>query len=116
MTNADLSKPPMPELPTLDEQRATLEAQQNFLKIIPYILGFGVIGMIPISYLFIAPVFSDDIGFQIIATIGIVIAIGIFDFAFYKIFANMVFGRAQHLEQQSSESEQGPTEFAKILG
>ena len=60
-------------------------AQQQLLSILPYMLGFGWIAMIPISYLFITPVFSDDIGVQIGATIGIVIAIGIVDVVFLKI-------------------------------
>ena len=93
-----------------------LEAQQQFLKIFPYILGFGWIVMIPISYFFIAPAIVEGSVLQLLVAAGVIIATGVADFVFYKLFANTVETQAQHLEQQSSEVEQEPTEFTKILG
>ena len=93
-----------------------LEAQQQFLKIFPYILGFGWIVTIPISYFFIAPAIVEGFEWQLLVAAGVTIATGVADFAFYKIFANSVVAQAQHLvEQQSTEVQQAPTEFAKIL-
>ena len=93
-----------------------LEAQQQFLKIFPYILGFGWIVMIPISYFFIAPAIVEGFEWQLLVAAGVTIATGVADFAFYKIFANSVVAQAQHLEQQSSEVEQDETiQFGTIL-
>ena len=69
----------MSELPTSEQE---LAANQQLLKILPFVLGFGWVVMIPISYLFIAPIFSNDIVIRIGATIGIVIATGIVDVVF----------------------------------
>ena len=104
------------ESPTLEEQRVAHESQKQALKVIPYFLGFGWLLMIPLSYLFIAPAIVEGFEWQLLVTVGITIATGSADFAFYKIFAKTVEAQAQHLEQQSSEVEQAPTEFAKILG
>jgi len=78
-----------------------LASQQQLLKILPYILGLGWIAMIPISYLFIAPVFVEGLTWQLLVTAGITLTTGVVDLTFYRIFANSV--------------RQGPTEFAKIL-
>ncbi len=78
-----------------------LAAQQQLLKILPYILGFGWVVMIPISYLFIAPVLVEGLTWQLLVTAGITLATGVVDIIFYRIFANSV--------------RQEPTEFAKIL-
>ena len=93
-----------------------LEAQQQFLKIFPYILGFGWIVMIPISYFIIAPSIVEGLVLQLLVAAGVTIATGVADFVFYKLFANTVEARAQHLEQQSREAEQESIEFNKILG
>jgi len=78
-----------------------LAAQQQLLKILPYILGLGWVVMIPISYLFIAPVFVEGLTWQLLVTAGITLATGVVDVIFYRIFAD--------------SARQGPTEFAKIL-
>ena len=94
-----------------------LAAQQQLLKILPFVLGFGWIVMIPISYLFIAPVFSDDLGVQIIATIGIVVATGIADLVFLKIMAKNLETMARQLEEsvQESENKDGYSPESSIL-
>ena len=92
-----------------------LAAQQQLLKILPYILGFGWVVMIPISYLFIAPVFVEEFEWQLLVTVGITIVTGIADFVFYKIFGKTVKAQAQRVEEQPSEAEQEPIEFANIL-
>ena len=92
-----------------------LAAQQQLLKILPYILGFGWVVMIPISYLFIAPVFVEEFEWRLLVTVGITIVTGITDFVFYKIFGKTVKPQAQLVEEQSSEAEQEPIEFANIL-
>ena len=93
-----------------------LEAQQQFLKIFPYFLGFGWVVMIPISYFIIAPAIVEGVVWQLLVAAGVTIATGVTDFAFYKIFANSVVAQAQHLEQQSSEVEQEETiQFGTIL-
>jgi galactitol-specific phosphotransferase system IIC component len=74
-----------------------LAAQQQLLKILPYILGFGWVVMIPISYLLIAPVIVADPTWQLLVTAGITLAIGIVDITFYKTFAHSV--------RQKSKSE-----------
>ena len=94
-----------------------LAAQQQFLKILPFILGFGWIVMIPISYLFIAPAFSDDLGVQIIATIGIVVATGIVDLIFLKIMVKNLETMTRQLEEsvQESENNEGYSPESSIL-
>ena len=72
--------------------------------------------MVPISYFIIAPAIVEGFEWQLLVAAGVTIATGVADFTFYKLFANTVEAQAQHLEQQSSEVEQAPTEFAKILG
>ena len=92
-----------------------LAAQQQLLKILPYILGFGWVVMIPISYLFIAPVFVEEFEWRLLVTVGITTVTGIADFVFYKIFGKTVKAQAQLVEEQSSEAEQEPIEFTNIL-
>ena len=93
-----------------------LEAQQQFLKIFPYFLGFGWVAMIPLSYFIIAPAIVEGFVWQLLVAAGVIIATGVTDFAFYKIFANSIVAQAQHLEQQSSEVEQDETiQFGTIL-
>ncbi len=67
-----------------------LAAQQQLLKILPYILGLGWVVMLPISYLFLAPVIVEDPTWQLLVTAGITLAIGIVDITFYKTFANSI--------------------------
>ena len=105
----------MNELPTPEQQ---LAANQQLLKILPFVLGFGCIVMIPISYLFIAPVVSNDLGIQIGVAIGIVVATGIADLVFLKIMTKNVETMMQELEetvQESENSEQYSPE-SSILG
>jgi len=105
----------MNELPTPEQQ---LAANQQLLKILPFVLGFGWIVMIPISYLFIAPVVSNDLGIQIGVTIGIVVATGIADLVFLKIMTKNVETMMRELEetvQESENSEQYSPE-SSILG
>jgi len=117
MTSNDLAERTTPhESPTLEEQRAAHEVQKKALKVIPYFLGLGWLLMVPVSYFFIAPAIVEGFVWQLLVAAGVTIATGIADFTFYKIFANIVEAQAQHLEQQSREVEQEPTEFAKILG
>ena len=74
--------------------------------------------MIPISYLFIAPVVSNDLGIQIGVTIGIVVATGIADLVFLKIMTKNVETMMRELEetvQESENSEQYSPE-SSILG
>lgn len=111
MTSNDLA-----ERTTLEEQRAAHEAQKKALKVIPYFLGLGWLLMVPISYFIIAPAIVEGFEWQLLVAAGVTIATGVADIAFYKLFANTVEAQAQHLEQQSSEVQQAPTEFAKILG
>ena len=105
----------MNELPTPEQQ---LAANQQLLKILPFVLGFGCIVMIPISYLFIAPVVSNDLGIQIGVAIGIVVATGIADLVFLKIMTKNVETMMWELEetvQESENSEQYSPE-SSILG
>ena len=105
----------MNELPTPEQQ---LAANQQLLKILPFVLGFGWIVMIPISYLFIAPVVSNDLGIQIGVAIGIVVATGIADLVFLKMMRKNVETMMQELEetvQESENSEQYSPE-SSILG
>ena len=82
-----------------------LEAQQQFLKILPYILGFGWVAMIPLSYFMIAPAIVDGPEWQLLVAAGVTIATGVTDFVFYKLFANTVEAQVQHLEQQPPPPE-----------
>ena len=93
-----------------------LEAQQQFLKIFPYFLGFGWVVMIPISYFIIAPAIVEGFVWQLLVAAGVTIATGVADFAFYKLFANTVEAQAQHLEQPSPEAnEEDRIKFGTIL-
>ena len=81
----------MSDNPPTPEQQ--LAAQQQLLKILPYILGFGWVAMIPLSYLFIAPIFVEGQVRQLLVTIGFTFVTGIIDITFYNIFANKVEAR-----------------------
>ena len=81
----------MSDNPPTPEQQ--LAAQQQLLKILPYILGFGWVAMIPLSYFFIAPIFVEGQVPQLLVTIGFTFVTGIIDITFYKIFANTVEAR-----------------------
>ena len=81
------------------EQR--LAATQNFLKILPFILGFGWIVLIPIIYIFVAPIISDDELIKIGVTIGFAIFSMIVDIVFLKIMNKNVKIMDQQLEDKS---------------
>ena len=83
------------------EQR--LAATQNFLKILPFILGFGWIVLIPIIYIFVAPIMSDDEVIKIGITISFAIFSMIVDIVFVKIMSKNVKIMAQQLENESVE-------------
>jgi len=93
-----------------------LAANQQLLNILPFVLGFGWIVMIPISYLFIAPIFSNDIVIRIGATIGIVIATGIVDVVFLKIMTGNVEKMKRELEGIVQESENDSGEQKLLSG
>ena len=95
-----------------------LAAQQQLLKILPFVLGFGWIVMIPISYLFIAPLVSNDLGIQIGVTIGIVVATGIADLVFLKIMTKNVETMMRELVEtvQESENSEHYSPESSILG
>ncbi len=78
-----------------------LAATQNLLKILPFILGFGWIVLIPIIYIFVAPIISDDELIKIGVTIGFAIFSMIVDIVFLKIMNKNVKIMAQHLEEKS---------------
>ena len=78
-----------------------LAATQNFLKILPFILGFGWIVLIPIIYIFVAPIISDDELIKIGVTIGFAIFSMIVDIVFLKIMNKNVKIMAQQLEEKS---------------
>tara|TARA_X000000368_G_scaffold333413_1_gene270722 strand:- start:12 stop:344 length:333 start_codon:yes stop_codon:yes gene_type:complete len=90
----------MSEGPSLEEQRAVIESQQNFRKFLPFFLGLGWFVMIPLSYFFIAPAIVEGFEWRLLVTLGLTIGTGIADFVFYKKFANMVDSQTQHLEQK----------------
>ena len=116
MTSNDLAeRTTEADASTLEEQRAAHEAQKKALKVIPYFLGLGWLLMVPISYFIIAPAIVEEFEWQLLVAAGVTIATGVADFAFYKLFANTVEAQAQQLEKQSTEVQQAPTEFAKIL-
>ena len=78
-----------------------LAATQNLLKILPFILGFGWIVLIPIIYIFVAPIISDDELIKIGVTIGFAIFSMIVDIVFLKIMNKNVKIMAQQLEEKS---------------
>jgi len=82
-----------------------LAATQQFSKILPFILGFSWIVMIPVSYLFIAPVISDETLTRIGITISIAIANGVADVVFVKMMAKNVETMKRNLEKPDQESE-----------
>jgi len=84
-----------------------LAATQQFSKILPFILGFSWIVMIPVSYLFIAPVISDETLTRIGITISIAIANGVADVVFVKMMAKNVETMKRNLEEPDQESENG---------
>ncbi len=88
-----------------DENEMTAEerlaATQNLLKILPFILGFGWIVLIPIIYIFVAPIISDDELIKIGVTIGFAIFSMIVDIVFLKIMNKNVKIMAQQLEEKS---------------
>ena len=80
-----------------------LAATQNFLKILPFILGFGWIVLIPIVYIFIAPIISDDELIKIGVTISFAIFSMVVDIVFVKIMKRNVKIMAEQLEEKSVE-------------
>ena len=80
-----------------------LAATQNFLKILPFMLGFGWIVFIPLTYLFIAPIMSDDLLIKIGITISFAISNLIADVIFVKIMTKNVRIMAQQLEEKATE-------------
>ncbi|MDG1525837.1 MAG: hypothetical protein P8Q90_07205 [Candidatus Thalassarchaeaceae archaeon] len=90
--------------PTPEQQ---LAATQQFSKILPFILGFSWIIAIPVSYLFIAPVISDETLIRIGITILIAIANGVADVVFVKIMAKNVETMKRNLEKPDQESGNG---------
>ena len=80
-----------------------LAATQNFLKILPFILGFGWIVFIPIVYIFIAPIISDDELIKIVVTISFAIFSMVVDIVFVKIMKRNVKIMAEQLEEKSVE-------------
>ena len=80
-----------------------LAATQNFLKILPFILGFGWIVFIPIVYIFIAPIISDDELIKIVVTISFAIFSMVVDIVFVKIMTKNLKIMAQQLEEKSVE-------------
>ena len=93
--------PPEHENEMTPEQR--LAATQNFLKILPFILGFGWIVLIPIVYIFVAPIMSDDELIKIGVTISFAIFSMVVDIVFVKIMTKNVKIMAQQLEEKSVE-------------
>ena len=90
--------PPEHENEMTPEER--LAATQNFLKILPFILGFGGIVFIPIVYIFIAPIISDDELIKIVVTISFAIFSMVVDIVFVKIMTKNVKIMAQQLEEK----------------
>ena len=76
-----------------------LAATQNLLQTLPFILGFGWIAFIPITYLFIAPIMSDDPLIKVGVTISFAIFNLIVDVIFVKIMTKNVKIMAQQLEE-----------------
>jgi len=98
---AENEVPPEHENEMTPEQR--LAATQNFLKILPFILGFGWIVLIPIVYIFVAPIMSDDELIKIGVTISFAIFSMVVDIVFVKIMTKNVKIMAQQLEEKSVE-------------
>jgi len=98
---AENKVPPEHENEMTPEQR--LAATQNFLKILPFILGFGWIVLIPIVYIFVAPIMSDDELIKIGVTISFAIFSMVVDIVFVKIMTKNVKIMAQQLEEKSVE-------------
>ncbi|MAT48408.1 MAG: hypothetical protein CMA27_01095 [Euryarchaeota archaeon] len=98
---AENEAPPEHENEMTPEQR--LAATQNFLKILPFILGFGWIVLIPIVYIFVAPIMSDDELIKIVVTISFAIFSMVVDIVFVKIMTKNVKIMAQQLEEKSVE-------------
>tara|TARA_B100000287_G_C20151665_1_gene590388 strand:- start:5 stop:301 length:297 start_codon:yes stop_codon:yes gene_type:complete len=90
---------------TLDAENLTpqqkLDAQRNLLKILPFILGFGWIMLIPIVYFFVAPIMSDDTLIKVGVTISFAIFSMIVDIIFVKIMTKNMEIMAQQLEDKS---------------
>ena len=90
-----------------DENEMTPEerlvAYQNFLKLLPFILGFGWIVLIPIIYIFVAPIMSDDELIKRGVTITFAIFSMVVDIVFVKIMTKNVKIMAQQLEEKSVE-------------
>ena len=80
-----------------------LAATQNLLKVLPFILGFGWIVLIPIIYIFVAPIISDDELIKIVVTISFAIFSMVVDIVFVKIMTKNVKIMAQKLEEKSVE-------------
>lgn len=80
-----------------------LAATQNLLKILPFILGFGWIVLIPIVYIFVAPIMSDDELIKIGVTISFAIFSMVVDIVFVKIMKRNVKIMAEQLEEKSVE-------------
>ena len=76
---------------------------QNFLKILPFILGFGWIVFVPIIYIFIAPIMSDVEIIKIGITISFAIFSMIIDIVFVKIMTKNMKIMIQQLEEKSIE-------------
>ena len=85
---------------TLEE---SLAATQNLLKILPFILGFGWIALIPIIYIFVAPIISDDELIKIGVTISFAIFSMIIDIVFLKIMNKNVKSMTKQLEEKSAK-------------
>ncbi len=80
-----------------------LAATQNLLKILPFILGFGWIVLIPIIYIFVAPIISDDELIKRGVTITFAIFSMVVDIVFVKIMTKNVKIMAQQLEEKPVE-------------
>jgi|ETNmetMinimDraft_1059919.scaffolds.fasta_scaffold48279_2 hypothetical protein len=81
-----------------EEQYASLH---NLVMMLPYILGFGWIAMIPLAYFFIAPGFgADDSLIRIGVTIGIAVVNLIADVVLMTIMRGNLNQLAQELESQ----------------
>tara|TARA_B100001113_G_scaffold352938_1_gene355686 strand:+ start:7076 stop:7366 length:291 start_codon:yes stop_codon:yes gene_type:complete len=82
---------------------AQLVATQNFLKILPYFLGVGWIVLVPVIYVFVTPIFSDDIFIKVGVTICFATFSLIVDVIFFKIMTRNVEIMAQKVEEESLE-------------
>lgn len=87
------------DIESISEQQ--LDATKNFLKLLPFILGFGWIVLIPIFYIFIAPTISGDESIKIGITLAFAIFTMIFDIIFMKFIAKNVQIMTQKLEEES---------------